>query len=218
MSYHLQLGQAPVLKFSFTSVRQCTQRTNGHFQAISRAGSPTATLQHDQWHLHAAGCPGRDPARPEHGNCTSLLRLAPVRQCDGRGIDLLPKSWLLKIIFRYFSLKKLQTSTKNKRRQEVNENTLRKTMETAREVHYPVSGNCPGKQTGSEPGHTLKSQHYLLEKTSGGGGSFQHIFTDCNYISQYKKTLGTFISKITAEHHLLSICLSTVFFIYAHTT
>lgn len=120
--------------------------------------------------------------------------------------------------FQVFLIKKLQTSTKNKRRQEVNENTLRKTMETAKEVHYPVSGNCPGKQTGSEPGHTLKSQHYLLVKTSGGGGSFQHIFTDCNYLSQYKKTLGTFISKITAEHHLLSICLSTVFFIYAHTT
>lgn len=29
-----------------------------------------------------------------------------------------------------------------------------------------------------------------------------------------QKTLGTFISKITAEHHPLSVCLSTVFFVY----
>lgn len=82
-------------------------------------------------------------------------------------------------------------------------------METAREVHYPVSGNCPGKQTGTSARHRLKSQHYLPLEMSRGGGSPQHIFTDCNYLSQ--KTLGTFISKITAEHYSPSICLCVDF-------
>lgn len=69
-------------------------------------------------------------------------------------------------------------------------------METAREVYYPLSGNCPGKQTGTSARHRLKRQHYLLLEMSGGGESLQHIFTDCNYLSQYKRLWGYLFPKL----------------------
>lgn len=86
-------------------------------------------------------------------------------------------------------------------------------METAREVHYPVSGNCPGKQTGTSARHRLKRQHYLLLERAGGREPAAHVYRlQLSFTAQ--KTPGTFISKITAEDHPLSIRLSTVCFIY----
>jgi len=69
-------------------------------------------------------------------------------------------------------------------------------MGTAREVHYPVSGNCPGKQSGTSARHRLKRQHYLLLDRRGGGGGRQHIFTDHNYLSQYKRLWGHLFPKL----------------------
>lgn len=144
-------------------------KENGCSQTISVAGSPTATSQHDQWHLLGV-LGGIQCGRNTETTQPSLRAQSCGTAWRKRHLSAAQKL-TFKNNFQVFHIKNCKLQLKIKEDRKLMKIHFRKQWRQLKKCQETAQGSKPE----SEPGHTLKRQHYRLVKMSGGGGSFQHI-------------------------------------------